>query len=68
MLINLMTDTGPLDVSGYASLHKHALRRGERCLSKDRVIRLCSVKTRGLKVEGHVQVPGLCFRGVVYIM
>lgn len=38
MLINLMTDTGPLDVSGYASLHKHAPRRGERCPSKDRAI------------------------------
>lgn len=38
MLINLMTDTGPLVVSGYASLHKHTLSRGERCHSKDRVI------------------------------
>jgi len=38
MLINLMTDTGPLDVSGYASLHKRALRRGGKCHSKDRVI------------------------------
>lgn len=54
MLINLMTDTGPVDVSGYADLHKHALR-----LEKDALLRIVSsmpmlckgtwVKSRGAR-------------------